>query len=332
MQKRTTIFRQLIYNIVLPAILALLLLGVLNYQNTKIILIKASENEKQIITDEIKHIHEMQDMALDILEDQLNDEMEAYSKTLVDKYFKNTTGIEKVNLNNLRKELGMHSNFVDIYIINKSGIIVNTTFENDRNLNLFDFGIEHQELIENVFEGKNFVSERFAIEDKTKRFKKFTYQPSLDGEYIIELGLYSSKADTLIESVKSRINNIAFEKESIESVDLFIGADTPFSLNQNATLEPEHLAIYKNVLATHDKYVFSEKIGKKRLQYEYIYMSRKNTALYKGSVIRIVSDKGPETVSLRNELLKFFVIFGVTILIVVIMLYRKTRVITDPAN
>ncbi len=130
--------------------------------------------------------------------------------------------------------------------------------------------------------------------------------------------------------MKNRINNIAFEKESIESVDLFIGADTPFSLNQNATLEPEHLAIYKNVLATHDKYVFPEKIGKKRLQYEYIYMSRKNTALYKGSVIRIVSDKGPETVSLRNELLKFFVIFGVTILIVVIMLYRKTRVITDP--
>lgn len=330
MEKRTTIFRQLIFNIVLPAILALLLLGVLNYQQTKSILINASENESVIITDEIKHIHEMQDMALDILEEQLDKKMFGYSERLINDYFKSTYQIEKVDLNKIREELGINPSLGDIYIINKMGIIVNTTFENDRNLNLFSFGVEHQELIENVFESESYLSERFAIEDQTKRLKKFTYQPTLDGKFIIELGMYSSKADTLIQSVKDRLNNISNKKESIESVDLFIGSDKPLSLNKNATLEPNHLAIYKSVLETKSKFIISEKKDKRRLQYEYIYMIRKNTDLYKESVIRIVSDKGPEARSLRVELLKFFIIFGITILIVVIMLYRKTRVITDP--
>ncbi|MCF8380520.1 MAG: SpoIIE family protein phosphatase [Bacteroidales bacterium] len=330
MEKRTTIFRQLIFNIVLPAILALLLLGVLNYQNTKAILINSSENESLIITDEIRHIHEMQDMALDILEVQLDNKMREYSDRLIKDYFKNTNQIEQIDLNTVRLELGMIPESEDIYIINRQGIIVNTTFENDRNLNLFNFGTEHKELIENVFESENYLSERFAIEDKTRRIKKFTYQPTLDGKYIVELGIYSTQADTLIQTVKDRLNNISNKKGSIESVELFIGSDNPFSLNRNAKLEPDHLAIYKSVLETKNKIILHEKKAKKRLQYEYIYMVRKNTDLYKESVIRIVSDKGPEINSLRLELLKFFVIFGATILIVIIMLYRKTRVITDP--
>ena len=75
--KQTTIFRQLIFNVVLPAIVALLLLGFLNYQNTKNILINANEERNQIISDEITHVFEMQDMALEILENELNKRMES---------------------------------------------------------------------------------------------------------------------------------------------------------------------------------------------------------------------------------------------------------------
>lgn len=328
--KRTTIFRQLIFNIVLPAILALLLLGVLNYQHTKNILVRSSEIENQIISDEIKHIHEMQDLAMDILEDRLNTRMQELSHALVNDYFANTRNIETADLDEIREELKMDPDLEDIYVINKLGIVVNTTFENDRNLNLFSFGAEHQELLENVFESGSFVNERFAIEDRTRRIKKYSYQPTLDGKYIIELGTYSPRADSLIQSVKDRINNLAVTQESIVSIDLFIGADTPFSLNKNAVLEPRHMAIYKNVLESRDRLVFMEKRDKKHYKYEYIYMVRKNTDLYKESVIRIISDRTPEIKSLREELLKFFIIFGVTIMIVIIMLYRKTRVITDP--
>lgn len=331
MKKRTTIFKQLIFNIVMPAILALLVLGVLNYQHTKDILVKSSETENENISNEIEHIHELQDMAMDIIEDRLTIRMQSFSDELVNNYFKNTKGIEKADLSALRIKMGMDPSLEDIYVINRMGIIVNTTFENDRNLNLFKFGSGHKELLSGVFESGSFVDERLAIEDVTKKTKKFTYQPTLDGKYIIELGTYSPRADSLVQSVKNIINNLSTKQGSIRSIDLFIGTDIPFSLNnKNAVLEPRHLAYYKNVLQTKDRVSFIEKEGKKSYKYEFIFMGRKNTDLYRESVIRIVSDRTTEIKMLRDELLKFLVIFGITILAVILMLYRKSKVITDP--
>jgi serine phosphatase RsbU (regulator of sigma subunit) len=61
-------------------------------------------------------------------------------------------------------------------------------------------------------------------------------------------------------------------------------------------------------------------------------MVRKNTNLYKESVIRIISDRSDDRAFLRDELMKFFILFGVIILVVVILIYRKTKVITDPVK
>lgn len=330
MQKRTTIFRQLILNIVLPAVLALLLLGVLNFQHTRRILLDSAQEKNIIIADELKNVHEMQDMALDILEEELEPKMRELSKSLAEQYFLSTDKAEEADLIKIRSELGMNPAFEDIYLINRFGIIVNATFANDKNLNLFSFGPEHQKLIEDIFENGVFVSERFAIEDKTKRLKKYSYQPTKDGKYIIELGIYAPRADTIIQSVKNRINSLSQRQMNIVSVDLFIGKETPFSLNGNATIDPKHLGIYRNVLETKSKTQLNEKLDNRWLNYEFIYMGRKNTSLYSESVIRIITDRNAELAFLRQELLKFFVIFGITTIIVIILLSRKTRVITDP--
>jgi len=332
MDKRTTIFKQLIFNVVLPAVLGLLILGVLNYTHTKNILIESNRTKNQIITDEIKHIHEMQDMAMDILEEGLDMKMMNYSDILVREYFKNTDGIQEVDLGAIREKIGMDSRFEDIYVINKEGIVVNTTFENDKNLNLFSFGEEHKSLLENVFSEGVFFNERFGIESQTKRLKKFTYQPTLDGNYIIELGIYSPKADTVIQSIKNRINDLSTKVKSIVSVDLFIGLDSPFSLNKQANIDPAHMDFYKSVLTTGKTYDFTEETDNKLYHYEFIYMVRKNTHLYKESVIRIISDRSDDRAFLRTELMKFFLIFGIIIFVVVALIYRKTKVITDPVK
>ena len=328
--RRTTIFRQLILNVVFPAVIALIVLGVLNFQHTRSILIDSNENKNKIIIDEIRNIHEMQDMALDILEDDLQPRMRRYSDKLINHYFRSTAGIDTVSLDKIQKEIGMNPLFEDIYVINRMGVIVNTTFENDRGLNLFSFGEDHRLMLEAVFEGGEFVNERFAVENKTKRLKKFTYQPTPDGKYIIEIGTYSQRADTIIQAIKRRINDLSDRQENIVSVDLFIGAENPFSLNKDAEILPHHIKIFRQVLETKRNYQFVESTDGKKLIYNFIYLGRKNTSLYSESVIRIISDRAAEQLLLRQELFKFFVFFGITIFIVIILLYRKTRVITDP--
>jgi len=328
--RRTTIFKQLILNVVIPAVLALLVLGIFNYTQTKNNLIDSINTKNEIIAQEIINIMEFQDVALEIVEQNLKPVMKSYSNKLINQYFKNTEDIESADLDKIRKELGMDPEMEDIYVINREGIVVNTTFESDSGLNLFEFGEDHKKHIKSIFNNGEFVNERFTIENNTKRLKKYTYQPTLDGNYIIELGIYSKKADEIINFIKTTINNLSSDQPSIIDANLFINKDNPISLNKDISLSEDEKQFMKERFIKKDSTKVLRKENKHKLYYNYFYILRSNSDLYKGSVIRIIADRSREDVLLRNELLKFVAIFGLTIIVVIILLYRKTRVITHP--
>ena len=328
--KTKTIFQQLILNVVLPAVLALLILGIINYRNTKNILVETSAAKNHIISDEIIKVLEFQDMALDVLEQSLDKKIKNYSNLVVNKYLSNTRNIEKADLYKIRKEIGMNTKLCDIYVINSNGIVINTTYKKDMNLNFFSFGEEHKNMLLNILKNRKFKSERFAIEASTRRLKKYTYQSTNDGKYIIEIGIYSKKADDIINFIKKTLKDIAKKQASINAVDLFIGADKPFSLDKRTKVKETHKKALYKAFHQKDTVTIVEKENGHTLSYEYIYMTRKNTELYKNAVIRIISDKTAEINRLRDELIKFFVLFGLTLIIVILLIYKKTRVITDP--
>lgn len=330
LRKRTTIFKQLILNVVIPAILALLALGAINVQQTWSILEESSKNKSKIISEEIRQIHEMQDMAMRILEKQIEPDLRSFSNILVHDIFRSTEKIETADLAAIRKRIGMDQDNQDIYVISREGVVVNTTFSPDLGLNFFDFGKEHKEMLEEVWQSNTFLSEKFTIENSTKRLKKFTYIPTLDGRYLIELGIYSAQADSIIDFVKSRMNNMSDERTNIISVDLFIGMDNPLCLNGNAIIEEEFTEYYREVMEKKVRITLDDRKASPPVRRDFIFMDRKNTSLYKESVIRVISDTSEEKAILQKELLRFILVFAVTVLIVVIMLYRKTRVITDP--
>ncbi len=269
-------------------------------------------------------------MALDILEDDLQAHMKRLSELLVNKYFSSTEGIDTINLHVIREEIGMDPDFEDICIINKMGVIVNATLENKIGLKMYDLGEEHYNMLQSIFKRATFVNERFTIDNTSRRFKKFSYQPTLDGNFIIELGKYSKRADNIIQIIKKRINDLSSQHKNIISVDLFIGSENPFSLNKEAEIPVHQVPFFHKVLENKSEYMFNENTNGHKLRYHFIYLGRRNTKLYSESVIRIISDRSCENTLLRKELFKFFVIFGIATFIVIILLYRKTRIITDP--
>lgn len=329
MDKRTTIFKQLILNIVIPAIVAMMALGVINVQQTWSILTESSKNQSTIIAEEIKQIHELQDMAIGILEEQIDPVLQQYSYSLVNEIFESTDDIVTTNLDEIQQQLNMDPENEDIYIINREGIIINSTFEQDMGLNLFAFE-GHQELLEEVWHNDVFVSEKFTIENSTRRLKKFTYEPTLDGKYIIELGIYSAKADSIQDFVKERMNKMSSGEKNILSVHLFIGKENPLALNGDGKISDEYLEIFQDVMENKERQTIDDRKVKPPTRRDFIFMSRENTSLYKESVIRIISDTSEEIKVIRRELLKFVLIFIVTVILVIILLYRKTKVITDP--
>lgn len=328
--KQKTIFRQLIINVIIPVFIVLLGLAVLNYVNTKKLLLNAAKTENSYISDEITNIIQFQDLALNVLEERLNEKMKDISNVLVSQYFKSTKNIEDADLFKIREKLEMDPHMTDIYIINKNGIVVNTTFKKDLFLDFFSFGESHKNFLLKTLEEKKFHSDRFAIEATTNRLKKYTYQSTLDSEYIVEIGFYSNKADEIIKKITSHLNNISQKKETILSVDLFIVTDKPFSLNKGAAFNDEEKS-YIDQAVNEQKNISSEfELKGNNLNYEYIYIGRENTSLYKESVIRIISDRSSEELFLKTELWKLVIIFIIVIIAVSIILYLNSRSITKP--
>jgi len=192
-KNKTTIFKQLILNLVLPVVLSMFALSVINYLNTKRIINESNTKQNLIISEGVTKVLEFQDKAFELIEVSMSAKMETNSSKLVNEIFRDTKNIETADLDMIRRQLDMDTEHEDIYIIDRNGIIVNTTFEQDKGLNLFSFGEKYKNYLEEVFNLKIFVNEIFSIEDQTKRPKKYTYHPTLDGKYIIELGSYSKK-------------------------------------------------------------------------------------------------------------------------------------------
>lgn len=328
--KQTTVFRQLIYNIVFPVVIALFILGVINFRNTRIILKEGSKVRNFLISDEITQVLKFQDVTMSVLEDYLNPMLQGVSKKLVVNYFTSTKNIAKADLNQIRSELKLEPNLYDFYIIDTNGVVVNTTYKKDLGLNFFSFGEEHKALIKKIFRERDFKSEKFTFENSTRRLKKYTYQTTLDGNYIIELGVYSSTADEIVSIIRGTLEELTKKEKSIVSAELFMNADDPFSLTKTDKLDSNEKEFIKQRFTQRDSILVEKKVNRRHLSHQYFFMESKDSELYKGSVIRIVSDRTDEIKDEYFRLLSFVLIFIVVLITIISLIYRNTRNITNP--
>ena len=328
--KQTSIFQQLIYNVVLPVVVALLLLGVYNFRNTRVMLREHRETRNFLISDELIQVLKFQDITLAVIEEKFNDELEAVSNDITQTHLVNPEQFARVDLKALRNTLGLDPKLYDIYIIDTSGVVINTTFDKDLGLNFFSFGKEHEMHIRHIFHQGEFVNEKFTIEGSTRRLKKYTYQPTLCGDYIVELGVYSPSADEVIDIIKNMLDEVACKHSNIVSAELFMNADDPFSLTITDAIEEDEKAFLKERFVKKDSVTVETRADKRFLSHQYIYTESDDSELYKGSVIRIVSDRTDEIKAEFIRMLIFILIFSVILFLIIILIYRKTKVITNP--
>jgi serine phosphatase RsbU (regulator of sigma subunit) len=320
----------LIFSVAIPTLLALLVFAVINFQRTRSILTSGTDEKNQLLSNEVTKILKFQDIAFTLIEEEFNTRFKKLSNILVDKYFENTDHLEDLNLREIANKIGMDSINEDIYIIRNDGVVINTTFRQDFGVNLFHLGEKFKSYLLNILEKGDFVTDLFAIEAKTKRPKKYTYQATKDRKYIIELGAYSKKADEIVKIMEETKADLITESKGIIDVELYLKADEPFSMNRDAREVLGHQNILRAAFQNKDTTSFIERNGDEWFQYQYIYMERSASNLYKGSVIRIITDVTAQKALFRMEATRFILIFGITMLLVAFLIYRKVRVITLP--
>jgi len=334
--RRTTIFRQLIVNIAVPTLLALLIFAVFSFQRTRSQLARSNDEKNRLLANEVIKILKFQDIAINLIEDEFNNRFRELSSTLVNDYFTRTDNLDKIDLRKIATEIGMDQHNEDIYIVAEDGTVINTTFTDELGFNLYSLGENFKKYLAGIRTSGEFVTDLFAIEDLTKRPKKYTYQATKDGKYIIELGAYSRQVEEVIQAIEDTKAEMKAETEGIIDVELFLIADDPFSMNKNVLEVPGQQENLLRAFHEKDTINITEKVGRSWNNYLYIYMERapikdKPSSLYsQGSVIRIISDRTTQKALLRREATKFIVIFLLTLVALTILIYRKTKVITLP--
>ena len=334
--RRTTIFRQMILNIAIPTLGALLVLAVLNFNRTRTILGSWTQEKNSLLVSEITKVLRFQDIATSVVDNQFDSKLREQSSLLINKYFANTRNIENADLRAIANEIGMDPDNEDIYVISSDGIIINTTFKQDLGFNLFGLGETMKNYLVNIQNSGEFVTELFAIERATKRPKKYTYQATKDKKYIIELGAYSKQVDNILQVIEETKEELKSEIEGIVDVELFLMADEPFSMNRNVLNVENQDSILLEVFRDKKTYEIEESVGDKWLNYTYVYMERGTgkdmfkSFLYKGSVVRIISDRTTQKALFRQEASRFILVFAITMALLSVLIYQKTKEITLP--
>ncbi|MTI84655.1 MAG: diguanylate cyclase [Firmicutes bacterium] len=165
------------------ALSVILFLSYQNYLNTKKILISENEVQCALIEKSVLHAIQNADLTAQALESQLNQEMEEYSRIMISKYRENPD-VSTWNLTELKQQFGLY----DIYIINDNLEVMRTTFKPDLGLN-FKLFPNFAARLEDRLYGDNFTADRLDIAINSGNIKKYSYMPTGDHKYLLELSI-----------------------------------------------------------------------------------------------------------------------------------------------
>lgn len=330
-KRRRTIFRQILVSITVPISLVLLLVSVLNYLKKKDLLEAANKERSEAILSELNNLLVFQNVALGIVEHQMVNRNSEISNFLVNAVFKDTKDIETTDLYDLRIKTSMDPNLEDIYII-KGSTIVNTTVENDMGLDLSIFGMKG--FLMSMLTHDSVVVDPLSIESATKQLKKYSYQSTLDRNYIIEVGVYSSEANTVFDKIKARLTSMAEQNPTIVDVNLFLKpGDKAYSLKEGATSDTAQLSDVEKVFNSREHLSLYKEIDKTNFDFEYWPLETEDIALLGGkAVIQIVIDKTEENRILNWELIQVSIYFTLALFLIFLVVFQRAKSITTPVK
>ncbi|MEC9488313.1 MAG: GGDEF domain-containing protein [Halanaerobium sp.] len=171
------------YLLITLVFLVILYISFNSYQRTEGIIKSKYQAQTKLVENSVISALESANAAYSIAEDILNEEMKTYSLSLLEKYRSNPE-IRTWNLLELQEQMDDY----EIYIIDKNLRIIKTTFAADLGMDFSRFP-SFSRLLRNRLEGSEFVADKMDISTNTGRIKKYSYMPTPDHQYLIELSI-----------------------------------------------------------------------------------------------------------------------------------------------
>jgi methyl-accepting chemotaxis protein len=251
------------------------------------------------------------DKAYELYDKELEKSMKEATGGLL-KYYDKNPKVESWNYENIKKQIGF-----DVYIINKQYVITNSSLKSDIGLDFKVVAPDFTKILDDRFKQGDFVGEGMGVEDLTGKAKKYTYQPTSDGKYIIELG-YDIQNSLLFDTFNFKIAKEEVIKRSKNLVDVrfLVNKKVLGESNKNGEavlIEKKYQKIYDKVIKNKKTIEVKEKKENENLIHRFMYYASPNGQIATERVIEITfSDKYLESV-LKHEQRVFTIILGLAI-------------------
>ncbi|MFN5983396.1 MAG: SpoIIE family protein phosphatase [Fluviicola sp.] len=324
----SSIRAQLLINLLIPVVLVLSAVFYLFYQIDKERLHQKNRENRNNILAETKNLIHYYDHSIREHEKDLIGRMEKLSYELRDR-LANQSKLEKVDLYSLSKELGLDTKNEHIYIINKETEILNTTFKKDLGLKFTDFGASMLPHFTNIRLSNKFHEDRFGLETRTGKIKKYSFLPTKDRQYIIELGFYSTQADSYRSLLLKKIRSMGKRYPGVNESYLNL---TVKNINSKAN-SPKHIAsaFAKCIKSRKDQTVLIDNPKTKAIeQLEFIFLPVMKSNLYAGYVLELKTDNSEEQKLFQDLLFDFLIIGFIASILLLTLIIWRTKKIADP--
>lgn len=322
-----SILRQLLVNILVPVLLIFSLVFYLTYRYNRDRVEQDTEKQKKNIIEETRNLIEYYDFSMRNHEQLLIQRMQDISNEI--RYLLTRESAVSIDLFRLQSTLKMDKDREDIYLIDRNLRIINTTFKPDLGLDFKKLNASFIPFFTEIFRAKKFKEDRFGLEIKTGKIKKYSYQSSIDGKHIIELGFYSKSADDFKELLLTKIRGLNKRFQAIDHVDLYLGvtgiADPSI---QNKEMQKAYLVCLdkkKNVVVKNDN-----PLSKGKEYSEFFFLPVLEAKMYSGYVLELQTNDLPYQNLVNDLLWRFGVVFALTLVILTTIVYFRSRKLTKP--
>jgi PAS domain S-box-containing protein len=145
----------------------------------------------------------LNDIVWNLYDESLNDQIKEEFISVLQEYHRAGDDPSLMNLAEVKTTLGEN---YDIYVINESGVIIRTTYAPELGMDFKQIPYFYEYLTK-IRMSEGFFADRIVRDQLgTGKFRKFSYMPTPDHRYILELGLKGTTFDELSRQFDEKIN------------------------------------------------------------------------------------------------------------------------------
>ncbi len=288
---------------------------------------KQKINAKESIEDSIELIDNRNVMLSDIFSKQMKQNSQPFLKA-----YNQSSSIRDIRLNSVKNKMNwsMELDTVDLYVINKTGVIVNTTYKNDMGLDFKNFPDFYSKL-EAIFEKGEFTSDLITAEINTGKFKIFSYMPTPDSKYILEIGVYSEELNDLLgkRSYQETANRLKGINPYVEDLRIFhyngVLISDPLH-NTSKRVNEICLNVYNN--KTNVTEIYDDRGVKK--EYILVHLPHEEYPSEASKIVELTYDENLKDIKLRQNLYLHIFIGALSVIILTLTIFLVSKYITKP--